>query len=302
MKLEAIVRELDTYYNTAHWPPDPAMKDWVPRVCTRAGYDYQKVFEPVFCEKFNGLMLRTGNDVNQVFCSAFATPDVIETIFDSGASDALFFVHHPVDMEVCGRGFLPITSPVIAELQKRRISIYGCHAPMDCHDEVGTNAAIVEALGVSVEKSFLEYGLGMAGRMGTIKPEKTDSLLKKIMEIFAVHRLELGGCLNTEVKRVAIVAGAGDEVEHLEDARDNSCDMYLTGEWYPRYTPDDDEAKERVNRMKEEILEFSRNTRMVLVGVSHAASEYLVMKTQMKDYFESKGLPTTPVPQKDWWR
>ena len=304
MKIEIaeIISELDTFFRIADWPPDPAMKDWVPRVCARAGYDYQKLFEPAFCEKFNGLMLRAGNEVKHVFCSAFATPDVMETICDSGASDALFFLHHPVDMEVCGRGFLPITSPVIAELQKRRISVYGCHAPMDCHDEIGTNAAIVEALGVTVEKSFLEYGLGMAGRIGTIKPEKTDALLKKIMEIFDVSRLELGGCFNTEVKRIAIVAGAGDEVEHLEDARDGSCDMYLTGEWYPRYTPEEKAEKERVARLKKEIYEYSRKARMVLVGVSHAASEYLVMKTQMKEYFESKGLPTTPVPQKDWWR
>lgn len=302
MKLEAVVNELDTYYNIAPWPPDPAMKDWVPRVCAHAGYDYQKVFEPDFCEKFNGLMLRTGNEVKHVFCSAFATPDVLKAIFDSHTNDALLFLHHPVDMEVRGRGFLPIPAGVIEELQNRRISIYGCHAPLDCHDVIGTNAAIVEALGVTVEKSFLEYGLGMAGRIGTIKPEKTDSLLKKIMEIFDVRRFELGGCLNTEVKRIAIVAGAGDELEHLEDARKGLCDMYLTGEWYPRYTPEDDAEKERVARLKEEIYDYSRNTRMILVGASHAATEFLVMKTQIKGYFENMGLATIPVPQEDWWR
>lgn len=284
------------------WPPDPAMKDWIPRVCEDAGYDYQNVFEPAFCEKFNGLMLRAGNDVNHVFCSAFATPDVINSIFNSGARDALFFLHHPVDMEVCGRGFLPIPARAIAELQKKRISIYSCHAPLDCHDSIGTNAAIVRALGVNVEKSFLEYGWGHAGRIGSMKPESTSFLLKRIMEIFDVRRLEIGGCLNTEVKRIAIVAGAGDELEHLEDARKSSCDMYLTGEWYPRYTPGDDVSKEMVARSKKKIYEFSRNTRMILIGTSHAASEFLVMKTQIKDYFESKGLPTTPIPQEDWWR
>jgi len=302
VQLEEIVRELDTFFNLADWPPDPAMKDWVPRVCEDSGYDYKHIFEPAFCEKFNGLMLRAGHGVNHVFCSSFATPDVIRTIFDSGTNDALFFLHHPVDMEVCGRGFLPIPGPVITELQNRRISIYACHAPLDCNDSKGTNAAIVQALGVTVEKSFLEYGLGMAGRIGSIKLESTSALLKRIMGIFGVHRLELGGCLNTEVRRIAIVAGAGDDIEHLEDARDNSCDMYLTGEWYPRYTPEDDASRAQVARTKKEIDEFSRGTRMILVGTSHAASEFLVMKTQIKQYFESKGLPTTPVPQEDWWR
>ncbi|MGB7054523.1 MAG: Nif3-like dinuclear metal center hexameric protein, partial [bacterium] len=280
IELATIVSELDTYFNIANWPEDPAMKDWVPKVYARAGYDYQEVFEPGFCEKFNGLMLRAGTDVKKVFCSAFATPDIMKSILDSDASDALLFLHHPVDMEVCGVGFLPIPASVIAELRKRKISIYGCHAPLDCHDEIGTNAAIVQALGVTVDKSYIEYGLGYAGRMGSIKCEKISSLLKKIRDIFGVSRLEVGGCLNTEVRRIAIVAGGGDELDHLEQAHANSCDMYLTGEWYPRYTPEDITGKERIARMKEEISEFSRNTRMVLVGVSHAASEFLVMKTQ----------------------
>jgi hypothetical protein len=57
-----------------------------------------------------------------------------------------------------------------------------------------------------------------------------------------------------------------------------------------------------VARLKEEIASFTQNLKMVLVGVSHAASEYLVMKTQMKEYFENKGLPTEAVPQGNWWR
>ncbi|MCK4941199.1 Nif3-like dinuclear metal center hexameric protein [candidate division WOR-3 bacterium] len=278
------------------------MKRWVPEACAHAGYDYQEVFEAGFCEKFNGLMLKAGSDVQHVFCSAFATPDVMRSILDSGTTDALLFLHHPLDMEVCGVGFLPVPQSVITELQKNRISIYSCHAPLDCHDEIGTNAAIVQALNVTVEKSYIEYGIGYAGRIGTIERENTASLLKKVREIFGVSRLEVGGCLNREVTRIAIVAGGGDDPEYLKQAHDNSCDMYLSGEWYPRYTPEDEEGKERVARVKEEINEFSRNTRMVLVGVSHAASEFLVMKTQMKDYFESKDLPTTPIPQQNWWR
>jgi hypothetical protein len=240
--------------------------------------------------------------VKHVFCSAFATPDVMQCVLGSSATDVLLFLHHPLDIEVCGVGFLPIPRPVVTELQEKRISIYSCHAPLDCHDKVGTNVAIAKALGVNIEKSYIEYGIGYAGRIGIIEQESTASLLKKIREIFGVSRLEVGGCLNREVSRIAIVAGGGDDPEHLKQAHDDSCDMYLTGEWYPRYTPLDNGGKERVARVTDEINDFSRNTRMVLVGVSHAASEFLVMKTQMKDYFESKGLPATPIPQKNWWR
>lgn len=297
-----IVNELDTFFELAAWPADPAMKEWVPRTYALADYDYRDIFVAGFCDKYNGLMLNAGSVVNHVFCSAFATPDVLNSILRSGMNDALLFLHHPLDMEVCGAGFVPIPLSVITKLQRRRISVYSCHAPLDCHDEIGTNAAIVQALGAKVEKSYIEYGKGFAGRIGTIERAKTDSLLKRIQEIFGVSRMEVGGCLNAEVQRIAIVAGGGDEPDYLKQAHDNSCDMYLSGEWYPRYTPEDDEGKARVARVKEEISEFSRNTKMVLVGVSHAASEYLVMKTQVKDYFENKGLPTTPVQQSNWWR
>jgi putative NIF3 family GTP cyclohydrolase 1 type 2 len=302
MELSQIVNELDTFFNVADWPADPAMKLWVPKACTRADYNYKDVFEAGFCDKYNGLMLNTGTVVKHVFSSAFATPDVLKIILDSGTTNALLFLHHPLDMEVCGAGFLHIPSAAITELQKKRISVYSCHAPLDCHDEIGTNSAIAQALGVTVEKSYIEYGIGYAGRIGSIKEEKADSLLKKIRKIFGVSRTEVGGCLNAGVKRIAIVAGGGDDLEYMKYAYNDSCDMYLSGEWYPRYTPEEKEGRERVARIKQEIMEFARNTKMLLVGVSHAASEFLVMKTQIKDYFKNKGLPTTPVTQKDWWR
>ena len=247
-------------------------------------------------------MLRAGDTVDKVFCSAFASPDVLQKIINSCTENAMLFLHHPVDLEVCGAGFLPVSADVISTFEERRISIYSCHAPLDCHERVGTNAAIVEALGVKPEKSFVRYGLGYAGRIGTIEAQGTDLLLKRVRDIFGVSRMEVGGCLTTEVRRIAIVAGGGDEIGHLRQAQENACDMYLTGEWYPRYTPKDKDVRLRVARLKEEIASFTKNIKMVLVGVSHAASEFLVMKTQIKDYFESKGLPVEAIPQENWWR
>ncbi|MDH4212129.1 MAG: Nif3-like dinuclear metal center hexameric protein [candidate division WOR-3 bacterium] len=278
------------------------MREWVPRVYADAGYDYTKKFEAGFCAKYNGLMLRAGDTVEKIFCSAFAAPDVLQRILDTNTNDAMLFLHHPVDLEVCGAGFLPVPSDVISEFERMRISIYSCHAPLDCHDKIGTNAAIVQALGMKVEKEFVRYGLGYAGRIGTMEVQDTDLLLKRIRGIFGVSRLEVGGCLKSAVARIAIVAGGGDEIGHLRQAYENSCDMYLTGEWYPRYTPQDEDVRLSVARLKEEIASFTQNLKMVLVGVSHAASEYLVMKKQMIDYFDCKGIPAEAIPQENWWR
>ncbi len=278
------------------------MREWVPRTYANAGYDYKKTFEADFCARYNGLMLRSGNEVDKIFCSAFASPDVLQKILASRAEDAMLVVHHPVDLEVCGVGFLPIPSDVISAFTKKRISIYSCQAPLDCHEKIGTNEAIVQALGMKTEKNFVRYGNGYAGRIGSVELQKTDVLLRRIRGIFGVSRIEVGGCLKQEVARIAVVAGGGDETGHLRQAQENSCDMYLTGEWYPRYTPQDEDVRLSVARLREEIASFTKNLKMVLVGVSHAASEFLVMKTQMKDYFESRGLPTEAIPQENWWR
>lgn len=41
---------------------------------------------------------------------------------------------------------------------------------------------------------------------------------------------------------------------------------------------------------------------MALLGFSHAATEFLVMKRQMTGYFRGRGLQVECLEQSDWWR
>lgn len=51
-----------------------------------------------------------------------------------------------------------------------------------------------------------------------------------------------------------------------------------------------------------QMLEYVPNTTMSLIGVSHSASEYLVMRTLMKSWFEdSFSIQTVLLPQEQWW-
>ncbi len=50
------------------------------------------------------------------------------------------------------------------------------------------------------------------------------------------------------------------------------------------------------------MKDYDRNTSMSLIGVSHSASEYLVKRTLIKDWFESNfELNTILIPQGKWW-
>jgi hypothetical protein len=50
------------------------------------------------------------------------------------------------------------------------------------------------------------------------------------------------------------------------------------------------------------MMEYAAVSTMSLIGVSHSASEYLVKKTLMKDWFERNfAVETILIPQEKWW-
>jgi putative NIF3 family GTP cyclohydrolase 1 type 2 len=300
--LDRLVRELDALFFVHDWERDPAASRWIPMLYREIGHDHTQIFEADFCQRTNGLMLRSGDTAKEVYCAAFPSPDILEKLLVVASEEALLFVHHPFDMEVSGVGFLPIPPDALAQLRARGISIYACHAPMDCHDEIGTSASIVEAFGVQVEQPFAEYGHGFAGRIGSIAPTEIDALVSQGRAIFGVDRVEVGGGKPAIIRRIAIVAGGGDDPDLLEEAEQRGAQAYITGEWYTRMVPVDPEEKEWVETNKAACLAYAEGSRMALLGFSHAASEYLVMKGQMVRFFETRGVGATSLEQSDWWR
>lgn len=302
LSLDELVRDLNELFSLDDWDKDPGMHRWLPRVYEDIGRDYTEIFEADFCERFNGLMLRSASVVKEVYCAAFPSPDVIKKLLATADGDALLFLHHPVDMEVSGVGFLPVLPDNLERLSSQGISIYACHAPMDCHDEIGTNASIVEALDIQVEQHFAWYGNGFAGRIGSITPVSLDELVKKGRKIFGGDRMEVGGAGLTTISKVAIVAGGGDDPELFKEAEQAGAHVYLTGEWYTRTTPLNEEGKAWAKANRAACKAYAQTSAMAFLGVSHAASEFLVMKTQMADYFQQKGLHVVCLEQSDWWR
>jgi putative NIF3 family GTP cyclohydrolase 1 type 2 len=154
MMLNEVRRQLDELFSIHSWEPDPAMSRWLPRVYHALDYDHTQILEPDFCIRFNGLMLRAAETVERVYCAAFPCPEVLRAVLESTDESAVLFLHHPIDMEVAGAGFLPIPPRVLEKMKAQGISIYACHAPLDCHNEIGTNASIAQEFQVQVEKGF----------------------------------------------------------------------------------------------------------------------------------------------------
>jgi putative NIF3 family GTP cyclohydrolase 1 type 2 len=301
MMLDDLRHKLDELFSVHDWEPDPIGR-WVRRVYQAMDYDFTQTLEPDFCVRFNGLMLRAAETVEEVYCAAFPSPEVIGRVLDSARGSALLFLHHPVDMEVAGTGFLPIPPRILEQLRAEGISVYSCHAPMDCHDEIGTNASIVQAFQVQVEQSFAQYGGGFAGRVGVIAPSSVDELIAAGQEAFGVERVEVGGAEPAQITRVAVVAGGGDDVEVMEEAEALGAEAYLTGEWHTRTTPLEESERHWAETNKAACLEYAESSKMTMLGFSHAATEFLVMRTQMADWFRGRGLHVACLEQSDWWR
>lgn len=76
------------------------------------------------------------------------------------------------------------------------------------------------------------------------------------------------------------------------------CDeAYITGEIHARIDSDYGRARFKA------VEQFAAHTTMALLGVSHAASAFLVMQSPMQQWFTDRdALSTVLLPESHWWR
>lgn len=300
--LSAVVDALDDLFALSSANPDPAFSRFVPMAYEANGTDWRARFEPGFVDRFNGLMLRGGDAVERVYLAAFPSVEALDVILAEARSGDLIFSHHPIDMR-CGDprgkwgcGFVSIPEDRLNALRDRGISFYSCHAPMDTHRRIGTTAALTEALGGSYVGGFMPYGGGFAGAVCDIGPLSGADLAERFRRLLGVPYLHTEGPAHDRIERIAIVPGCGDHVPSMRVAAEMGAQAYLTGEVHCHI--DNDYGRSRMAEMKAYIAE----TPMTLLGGSHAASEFLVMRTQMKPWFESLGLEPHLIEEDSWWR
>lgn len=301
--LAEIERALDAFFGVTRAGVDPGFSRFIPATYDAVAFDWRAAFEPGFTSLFNGLMLRGADEVRTVFCSVLPSADVLDEVVETGRPGDLFFTHHPLDIESGdprgepGRGFLPIDRKHLDAFRENGLSFYACHAPLDAHPEVGTTAAIVDALGGRRTGGFWPYGEGFAGITCTIEPVARYELITRLLEIFDLPYVDVDGGHPASIRRLAVVAGAGYKVEVMREVEAGGAQAYVTGEIHDRIN--DDYGR----RLLAETKAFAAGTQMALIGVSHAASEHLVMETQIPALFTSRfDVQVVPVAPSVWWR
>ena len=104
----------------------------------------------------------------------------------------------------------------------------------------------------------------------------TETLLKQVTELFDIPYADFEGKRHHRIQTIAIVPGCGDVVADMQEAELLGAQAYITGEIHCHIN--NSYGKQRYAQM----MDYVPNTSLSLIGVSHSASEYLVMRTQMR--------------------
>lgn len=281
-RLDALAARLDALFGPDVLAADPAFSRFVPLVYDAAGFDWRRRFEPGFVRRFNGLVLRGAPEVGAVHCAAFPSTDVLDAFLAAANPGDLLLCHHPIDLRSGdprgepGAGFVPIAAATIQALAERDLSFYACHAPMDTtRGEVGTVLAMADALGATPVADFFPYGNGFAGAVCTAAARSTDGWAELAREVFRIPYVDRAGPSRAAVDRIALVPGGGNSVGAFREAEQLGAQVYITGE-IRSYNGGEYGAMNRA-----EVAEYLETASMSLLGVSHVASEQLVMGRQM---------------------
>lgn len=170
----------------------------------------------------NGLQVEAATEVTRVACAVDAGEPSIEEACLRGAD--LLVVHHGL----LWGGHRPITGPHARKLKRcfmAGLSVYAAHLPLDIHLEVGNNAGILRALGLTADGGFGKYHgieIGMTAPCDLTLEELAAQVRTKVGEC------RLAGKGPARIRRLGVASGSGGSL--VASAARSGLDALLTGE------------------------------------------------------------------------
>lgn len=172
----------------------------------------------------NGLQVQNSGTVTRIAAAVDGSLATIKMAVEAQADFLL--LHHGLfwtspTLPWTGRRY-----QLFESLIKNNIAVYSSHLPLDAHPQVGNNAQLARALGLSKLKPFFfEKGrdLGIASTSRMTRPELS-ARLEKVLDRTPI--LLPGGPQNC--RRIGIVTGAAGS--QIKTAAAEGVDTFITGE------------------------------------------------------------------------
>jgi putative NIF3 family GTP cyclohydrolase 1 type 2 len=295
MRLDEITGYLDELFRIGAFEPDLPFSRLVPMVYEGVGIELERYLEGAFLQTFHGLMMRNGESVNMVRCIVFLSDEILGKVFARGERDVLLISHHPLVMETSDRGFLPLSEATLSEMQRRAISVYVLHTPLDVHGEISTSRALARVLGVEAQGVYCEGPSGPVGIYGHLPaPLGFDDFVARVASASGVDTPNL--IRNRDAVHTVGIIGGGADVDDILETADLGCDTFVTGTYYNQVQNDIGQ------RYRDEFERVRDSLDINLIECSHYASEAVVMRQDMVDLCVGRfGVPCEFIPQDDPW-
>lgn len=184
---------------------------------------------PDYDGALNGLQLSNRGEVTRVAAAVDFSRRTVDMTIASGAD--LLLLHHGMFWS----GARPIVGPVyerLALLMAHGVAVYASHLPLDLHAELGNNALLARALGLSPGSGFGAWkglSIGVAG--------ESDLMTSELLARTRAFAGEYGGSVVAtpfdavrHTRHWAIVTGAGASSATLREAQAAGVDTLIVGE------------------------------------------------------------------------
>jgi putative NIF3 family GTP cyclohydrolase 1 type 2 len=272
VKATDLVDALDAYFGTLavrgdEWGdlfelvyPDPYWRDYA---------------EPGYEGRWNGLLVRGGEEVEHVATCVFPSDRIVEGL----APGTFLFSEHPIDYGD-EPGFLPLARRSFERMRADGIGFYHVHAPIDHHPQISPSRLCAAGMGVPVDEEYLPIAEGIGGGAAVIggSDGTVDDLAESLQALLGpeipvtIVRRRAG---TDAAGRVAVVGGGGADAEALEASVARGCQTYVTGGVFTRWA--------------DEFLALAESSGIAVVDGTHYGTE-IPPQLAMLDWFRARGL------------
>lgn len=230
-----------------------------------------------FKQRSMGLVCDFAEEITKVYSAVFPTDEILQSILDSGTTDALLFLHHPSIWDICSDPVFKQMNPsLLQKLQQQRIAVYNLHVPLDHYSEYSTSKTLADALGIEVIKPFVQYRGGLAGVIGKTKCETVEEL-NAVFSKAVGHDTKLYAYGDNRIDGIiGIVAGGGNIRETVDELLENDIKVLVSGITVK-------------NEFSSEVHNLEKANQINVLGGTHYSTEKFACR-KMCDYFEKLGL------------
>ena len=285
MNLAEIAARLDAYFRVPEVENDAAWGEMYDGLLA-APY-WRQYAEPTWERRWNGLMVRGTDEVEQAVTCVFPSDELVASLLPG----TFLFSEHPIALAE-GDLFTPLAEASFRTLHERGCAFYHAHAPLDHHPEISPSRLLAHGLGIEEFEEYAPIADGIPG--GALVIGDSDLALDVLadrLQAFLGEEIPVRVLARPRERagRTVLAGGGGAARELLADSLERGCETYVTGNAASPCPLPEVQADIRAFR------ELAENEGVALLDGTHYGTEK-PPQLAMADWFRANGLPAAFAP------